>query len=134
MNGIIKSARGEIITWTVNDKQVVVLKGKSLKWQSKAYSFIIRIDPPESGMLHPTTIVNLICHFPESTEFKEELCKFAENLWYNHLAKHPHLQLRIKRDMKVVTNKHKIDQLRTAIEKMSAQLEVCQAILKEIEL
>lgn len=132
MNGTIKTLRGPV-TWTVNEKQVVVLKGKNLKDGGKSYSFIVRIDPPEEGLEHPVKIVDLICKFAESTAFKDELIQFCGTVWNHYLDSHPSVKFGIKRDIKITTNKAKIEQLRAAINKMSAQLEVAQAILKEIE-
>lgn len=133
MNGIIKSLRGDI-AWSVNDKMVVVLKGKHLKNEGKDYSFIVRIDPPELGLEKSVCIIDLVCKFAESIVFKTELCEFCEKLWYQYLDSHPSVKYTIKRDVKVVTNKAKVEQLRSAVNKMSAQLEVAIAILKEMDI
>lgn len=133
MNGKIMCQLGPL-SYRINEKQVVVLKGENLKYKGKGYSFIIRIDPPEDGKENPVTIAHLSCKFAISTQFEEDIKKICYEMWNRYLDSHPSIQFAMKRDVKIKVNKQKIEELKKLVMRFEAQLEAMKAILKEIEI
>lgn len=133
MNGKFISKLGPI-NWSVNEKQVTLIEGVGLKYEGKKYDFLIRIEPPESGLADPVKIVRINCKFANTTAFEDLLKKIAYADWNNFVDKHPSISVKMRTDTKIKINKLKLDQLKSIAKKLSAQIEAFQATLDEIEL
>lgn len=128
MNGTLNSKLGTLL-WSINDKQVVVLKGKGLRYEGKGYDFTLRINPDQSKQF-----IALSCKFPETNDFRDMIMIVSHKAWDDYLVAHPSVKINLHREVKTKVAKLQIDQMREAVKRMSCQLEVLQAILTEIEL